>query len=64
MHGAPSKPALQHRIRLLMTERGPARHSAAVIGFDPRDAVAQARKRAGTGHIRSFVRFCRCGENS
>ena len=46
MHGATRKPALQHRIRLVMAERCPARRSAVVPGFDARDVVAQARKRS------------------
>jgi hypothetical protein len=44
MHGALRKPALQHSIRLAVTECRPARHSASVIGLDARDAITQARK--------------------
>lgn len=46
MYGAARKPALQRGIRLLVTERRPARHFATVAGLDPPDAVTQARKRA------------------
>jgi hypothetical protein len=45
MHGALCKPALQHGIRLAVTERRPpAWHSIAMTGLYARDAVTQARK--------------------
>jgi hypothetical protein len=44
MHGALRKPTLQHGIRLAVTERRSARHSASMIGLNARDAATQARK--------------------
>jgi hypothetical protein len=46
VHRAAREATLQHRIRLVMAERRPAQHSAGTVSLDPRDIVAQTRKRA------------------
>ena len=45
VHCAAREATLQHGIRLIMAKRRPVRHSTGAIGLDPRDTIAQARKR-------------------